>query len=138
MDEVEHREGSHFEPHLSGRPVRMDEGDALEEEPARASEVDPEPAEMSAADEPALKWAGVDRKSVGGFAEHVADRRRQTSGATMLLAMMLAAICAGPFAVLGALLKAIAGQGGFGYLAMIVVGPRTSRWRREDGPAWRR
>ena len=62
MDEVEHREGLHFEPDLSGRPIRMDAGDALEEEPVRADAVEPQPVEMSVSDEPALNWAGVDRR----------------------------------------------------------------------------
>ncbi len=123
-DPIEHREGLENEPHLSGRPIVPDESNALEEEPVRASEVEPEPVEMSASDEPALEWAGIDRGVVPGFAEHYAQRTTQTSLALKVLVVTLAAASAGPFAVLGALMKSLSFfEYGAGYMAIIVFGP---------------
>ena len=95
----------------------------LEEEPVRASEVQPEPPEMSVSDEPAMGWAKLDRDALPGYAEMVLERFRATSTTTRILAMLLAGLAAGPFAVLGALLKSLTLQGGYGYIAIVIVGP---------------
>ncbi|MCH7547561.1 MAG: PrsW family intramembrane metalloprotease [Planctomycetes bacterium] len=122
-DRIDHRSDLKHEPHVSSRPVVPDDSNMLEEEPARASEVQAESTEMSVSDEPAMSWAQLDRNALPGYAELVLERFRATSPGTRFLAMLLAGLAAGPFAVLGALIKSLTLQGGYGYIAIVIVGP---------------
>lgn len=114
------------EPHLRG-PSRLDDCDRLDEEPARASAVPDEGVAddggRSVSDEPALLWAGLDDEQHRGFRAHLAERIAATPAWLKWLTIMGMALVAGPFAVFGAFFKAAAGEGGWGYMAVVVVGP---------------
>jgi len=120
---VDHNPDVSQEPQFSGRPVVPDDGDALEDEPARASTVPEATYEESVADEPSLSWRVIDRTAAPGFAEHLALMRRTVSPITQWLIVLGAAVVAGPFAVFGAFFKAAVGEHGWGYVAIVIVGP---------------
>src|SRR5690606_9890064 len=110
------------EPHFRGQP-RMEEADRLDEEPARASEVEDDDLEgdFAVADEPALGWSGVDRTRLPGYAERVSAGRAAMPSWRKWTIVLLAGVVAGPFAVFGAFFKGLLGEGGFGAMAVIVV-----------------
>ena len=98
------------EPHLGQitDPIDSADGDDLEDEPIRASEVEPETVEHSIADEVALASAGLVPDHIIGFARDARVKREQTSGTLRVLVMLGLVILSGPAAVLAAL-----GQGIF-------------------------
>jgi hypothetical protein len=120
---VDHSPDVSHEPQFSGRGVDPEDSDMLEEEPARASEVPPGTYEESVADEPSLGWRKIDRTAAPGFAEHLEKMQRETSPSLQWFVVLGAALFAGPFAVFGAFFKAAIGEQGWGYFAVIVIGP---------------
>ena len=123
-ERIEHNPDARCEPHLSGEPIVPDQTNRLDEEPARATAVPPADAEMSIADEPAMRWVEIDRTINPGFAELLAERRKETSAIVRWLVVLGAALVAGPLAIVVVFLEAIAGgSGGWGLMAIIVLGP---------------
>ncbi len=115
------------EPHLRPGAFYADDSNRLEDEPARASQIDPDPqddpADSAVSDEPSLGWRLFDRTTHPGYAEMLLERLAATPFHRKLLVMIGAALFAGPFAVFGAFFKSAAGDGGWGYMAVVVVGP---------------
>jgi hypothetical protein len=120
---IDHNPDVSHEPHLRGRDADPEDCDMLEDEPARASEVQPGTYEESVSDEPSLSWRKFDRQQTPGFAEHLERMRNETSPAVQWLVVLGAALFAGPFAVFGAFFKAVVGEQGWGYIAVVVIGP---------------
>ena len=123
----DHRHDVDQEPHLRPGAAFADESNRLEDEPVRASRIDPDPrddpSDSAVSDEPSLGWRVFDRTTHPGYAEMLRERLARTPFGRKLFIMIGAALFAGPFAVFGAFFKAAAGEGGWGYLAVVVVGP---------------
>lgn len=111
------------EPHLRGEPIVPDDSNRLDEEAVRAGEVEPMDYENAVIDEPSMAWRGLDRATYPGYAEHLQDRLALVSPNVQWLVMFGAAMAAGPFAVFGAFFKAFAGEGGWGLMAVVIIGP---------------
>lgn len=123
---IPHQPGAEHEPHLSSRPIVPDDSNCRDEEPVRASSVDPQPAEFSASDEPALGWAKLDRSKIPGFAEDMLDRTARTTVWHRVGVAVGVLLLAGPFAIGGAFFEGFFGPGtGWGALVLVIVGPVT-------------
>lgn len=125
------------EPQYRGR-FQPEDADRLDEEPARASNVveDDRECERSVADEPALSWSAINRNATPGFAESVRLRRGAGSQSRRWLLLVLIGLLTGPFAIFGAFFKALAGESGFGYVAVVVIGPVIEEMLKIAGILW--
>jgi len=133
--------GIEHEPHLRPQEIVPDDSNYLDEEPVRAGEVVPAPsaeelAESSVSDEPTMKWRKMDRREMPGFAEYMAERIRTTPTHIKWWAVVVAALAAGPFAILGALMDGLAGQGGTGFMAIVIFGPIAEEMLKIAGILW--
>lgn len=111
------------EPHMPGTPLDLASGDRLDEEPVRAGPDGVADAESSARDEPSLAWRADGMKDIAGYADHLAERERETSSATRALVFAGLVVVAGPAAILCALWSSLGLGGGLGYMAVTVTGP---------------
>lgn len=127
----------HDEPQYRGR-FQPEDADRLDEEPARASGVvdDDRGWERSIADEPGLAWSGINRETTPGFAETVRHRRESGSRSRNWLLLVLIGLLTGPFAIFGAFFKSLVGESGFGYMAVVIIGPVIEEMLKVAGILW--
>jgi len=118
------------EPHLRGTPIDVGSGDALGDEPVRATE--PQDAETrgsspdlesSVRDEPSLAWNHADLAETEGYGVLLERRLAATSASARWMTVALVALASGPFGVFGAFYAMLGGQSGLGFLAITVTAP---------------